>query len=87
MLSHVAQDTAHSWFWACLTQAIFGLFLGHNVESEGKKGRGNHGAIEAHNHFLSFVSFDEVWGLFWATKCAVLGGHLPTWRPRLGRQR
>ena len=22
--------------------------------------------------------------LFWGTKCAVLGGHLPTWRPRPG---
>ena len=43
VLSHIAQDTARSWFWACLTQtvhiqAIFGPFLGHIVELEGKKG-------------------------------------------------
>ena len=46
VLSHVAQDTARSWFWACLTQtvtfgpflAIFGPFLGHIVELEGNKG-------------------------------------------------
>ena len=42
VLSHVAQDTARSWFWACWTQtphiqAIFGPFLGHIVELEGKK--------------------------------------------------
>ena len=46
-LSHIAPDTARSWFWACLTQtthiwAIFGHFFGpflrHIVELEGKKG-------------------------------------------------
>ena len=52
-----------------------------------------HGAIKAHvecsNHFPSFGRFGWVSGPFWAkkgcfggTKCAVLGGHLPTWRPR-----
>ena len=46
VLSHVAQDTARSWFWACLTrtmhiQAIFSPFwavLGHIVELEDNKG-------------------------------------------------
>ena len=43
--SHVAQDTARSWFWGCLTQTshiqaifshFFGPFLGHIEELEGK---------------------------------------------------
>ena len=42
VLSHVTQDTAPSWFWMCWAVrrflAIFGLFLGHIVELEGKKG-------------------------------------------------
>ena len=43
VLSHSAQDSARSWFWACLTQtahiwAIFGPFLGHVVELEGTEG-------------------------------------------------
>ena len=75
VLSHVAQDTARSWFWACLAQithiqAIFGPFLGHIVELKGKKGL--QGAIEAHvkcrNRLPSFACFGWVSGPFWAKK-------------------
>ena len=55
VFSHAAQDTAHSWFWACLTQTvhirgIFGHFWavsGTCCGARGKKGLlapGNRGA-------------------------------------------
>ena len=56
VLIHVAQDTARSWFWACLTQkahiqAVFGAFLGHFSDTswsysarEGPCSRGNQSA-------------------------------------------
>ena len=100
---HVAQDTARSWFWACLTetahiQAIFSHFWAISQTYRGVQGHQRalgHRAIKAHvkcsNHFPSLGRYDWVSGpflgqkrLFWGTKCAVLGGHLPTWRPRPG---
>ena len=45
--------------------------------------------MECSNRLPSFGRLDWFFGvilgqkrLFWGTKCAVLGGHLPTWRPR-----
>ena len=84
VLSHVAQDTARSWFWACLTQTahiqvIFGHFW--DVSRTYRRARGQeralgHGAIEARvecsNRLPSFGHFDWVSGPFWAKK-AVLG--------------
>ena len=78
VLSHVAQDTARSWFWRCLTQtthiqAIFGHVWAVSRTYCGARGQERalgHGAIEAHvecsNRFSSFVRFDWVLGLFWA---------------------
>ena len=47
--------------------------------------------MECSNCLPSFGRFEWVSGLFWAKKrlfwgrkCAILGGHLPTWRPRPG---
>ena len=47
--------------------------------------------MEWRNHLSSFGRLEWVSGpfwakkrLFWGTKCAVLGGHLLTWRPRPG---
>ena len=70
VLSHVPQDTARSWFWACLTQithiqAIFGHFWAVSQTYRGGRGQESalgHGAIEAHmqcrNHLPSFARFD-----------------------------
>ena len=64
VLSHVAQDTAYSWFWGCSTPTArnFGPFLGHIVELRGKKGLFVMGAIKAlvkcSLRFPSFVCFD-----------------------------
>ena len=80
VLSHVAQNTARSWFWACLTQtahiqAIFGHFWAVFRTYRGARGQERalvHGAIEAHvecrNRLPSFGRFDWVSGLFWAKK-------------------
>ena len=103
VLSHVAQDTARSWFWARLTrtvhiQAILGHFWAVSRTYRGVRGqqkalchRANEAHVECSNRFPSFgrflLGFGAVLGqkrLFWGTKCAVLGGHLPTWRPRPG---
>ena len=82
VLSHVAQDTARSWFWVCLTQtthiqAIFGQFWAIPWTYRGARGQQKvlcQGAIEAHvecsNRFSSFVRFDGVSGLF--TLCGIL---------------
>ena len=47
--------------------------------------------MECSNRFPSFGHVEWILGLFEAkkglfagTKCAFLGGHLPTWRPRPG---
>ena len=74
---------------------LFGPFLGHIVELNGTRGlfdtvkssrTWNVGTVS-----LLLGVFARVWGLSWAkngcfggTKCAVLGGHLPTWRLRPG---
>ena len=80
VLSHVAQDTARSWFRGCLTQtthiqAIFGHFWTVSRTYRGARGHERafgHGAIKAHvkclNCFSSFGRFDWVSGLFWAKK-------------------
>ena len=80
VLSHVAQDTAHSWFWACLAQtmhiqAIFSHFWAASRTHRGVRGQQRalgHGAIKAHvacsNGFPSFVRFEWVAGQFWAKK-------------------
>ena len=95
-LSHVAQDTARSRFWGLLTQstpnlALFSHFWAISWTCCGIKGRQralSHGAIKAHlgccQRFPPCVPFDWVLGqkkLFWGTKCAVVGEHLPTCRP------
>ena len=70
VLSHVAQDTARSWFWASLTQtthiqAIFGHFWAVSRTYRGPRGHERalgHGAIGAHvgctNRLPSFARFD-----------------------------
>ena len=85
VLSHVAQDTARSWFWACLTQtshieAIFGHFWVNSRTFCGARGQERalgHGAIEVHvecsNRFSSSGRVDWVSGLFWAKNGGV--GH------------
>ena len=84
-LSHVARDTARSWFWARLTQtthtqAIFGHFWAVSRTYRGARGQEralDHGAIKAHvecsNRIPSFGRFDCVLGLFWAKKRLFLG--------------
>ena len=80
VLSHVAQDTARSWFGACFTQtahirAIFGPFLGHRG-ARGQERVLDHGAIDAHtkcSHRLPCLAvLSGVGGLF-EPKKAVLG--------------
>ena len=93
VLSHIAQDMARSWFRACLTQtahiqAIFCHFWAVSRTYRGAKGQERalfHGAIEAHrcNRVtvpLCLAVLSGVRGHF-GPKKAVLGGHLPTWRP------
>ena len=101
VLSHVAQDAARSWFWACLTQivhiqAILSHFWAVSWTYRGVSGQQRalcHRAIKAHVKCLQpfpfvwpfGVGFGAVLGqkrMFWGTKCAGLGGDLPTWRPR-----
>ena len=99
VLSHVAQDTARSWFRACLTQtthihAVFGPFLGHIMQLEGRKGLLVTGQSRRTWTIaaicLRLAVLTGFWGrfgpkrLFWGTNCTVLGGHLPSWRPRPG---
>ena len=78
--SHVAQDTARSWFRACLTQtthiqAIFGHFWAVSRTYRGPRWQQRslgHGAIKAHVkcsiHLPSFGRFEWVLGPFWAKK-------------------
>ena len=80
VLSHVAQDTARSWFRAYLTQlahiqAIFGHFWAVSRTNRGARGQQRalgHGAIEADvecsNCFPSFGRFDWLLGPFWPKK-------------------
>ena len=75
-LSHVAQDTARSWIWACLTQtahmqAIFGHFWAVAQTYCGARGQQRalgHGAIEAHvecsNRLPCLAIFTGFWGRF-----------------------
>ena len=69
VLSHVAQDTARSWFWPCWTQithnwAIFGHFWAISWTYRGARGQERalvHGAMVAHvkcgNRLPSFCRF------------------------------
>ena len=80
VLSHVAEDTAHSWFWVCLTQrahiqAIFSHFWAVSRTYRGVRGQKRavgHGATEAHvacsNRLPSFGRFEWVSGPFGAKK-------------------
>ena len=80
VLSHVAQDTARSWVWACLTQtahiqAIFSHFWAVSRTYGGARGQQRalgHGAIEAHvegsNRLRSLGRFEWFLGPFWAKK-------------------
>ena len=103
ILSHVAQDTARAWFRGVGAHCayfgafwrLYGLFLGHIVELEGKKGLLVTGQLRCTCQLatlpLRLAVLTRLRGRFgpkkavfgvWGTKCAVLGGHLPTWRPR-----
>ena len=95
VLSHVAQDTACSWFWGYSQElhifwailAIFEPFLGHIVELEGNKRLFVTGQSRRTWSLATISVRLAILGqkrLFRGTKCAVLGGHLPTWRPRPG---
>ena len=85
-LSHVVQDTARAWFRGVGAHCavfgafwrLFGPFLGHIVELKGPRGL----FVWAFRAGLGAV-LGEKW-LFLAQNCAVLGGHLPTWRHRPG---
>ena len=80
VLSHVAQDTARSWFWPCWTQithiqAIFGHFWAVSRTYRGARGKESalfHGAIVAHvgctNRLPYFCRYDWGLGLFLAKK-------------------
>ena len=73
---------------------IFGPFLGHIMDLEGNKGlfvtrksRRIWCVATVSLRWSGFNGLRAVLGekrLFWGTNCAVLGGHLPTWRPRPG---
>ena len=81
-------------------QAIFGNFWAVSGTYRGVRGQQRalcpqaiQARVEYSNHFSSFfrscLGFRAVLGqkrLFSGTKCAVLGGHLRTWRPRPGAQ-
>ena len=95
--SHVAQDTARSWFRGAGAHCavfgafwrLFGPFLGHIVELEGTKGplvtrkssRTCSVAAVCLFSTLTRAVLGEKW-LFLAQNCADLGGNLQTWRPR-----
>ena len=78
VLSHVAQDTARSWFWGNLNKlrtfwAIFSHFWSVLRTYRGVRGQQGalcHEEIKAHvectNCFGSFVRFEWVSGPFWA---------------------
>ena len=102
-LSHVAQDTARSWFRGAGAHCavfgafwrLFGPFLGHIVELEGTKGPLVTRKVKLHvkcsSRLPSFGCFEPLLGLFWAKNgcfwpktAQILGGLLPTWRPRPG---
>ena len=86
-IGHVAQDTARSWFWGCLTQtrhieAIFSYFWAVSRTYRGVRGQErapSHGAIKAHvkcsKRFPSFGRFEWVLGPFWAKKKKAVLGH------------
>ena len=95
-LSHVAQDTARSWFRGAGAHCavcggfwrLFGPFLGHIVELKGT--RGLFDTVKSSRTWgVATVSpgfggyFGRKW-LFLAQNSADLGGHLPTWRHRPG---
>ena len=74
---------------------LFGPFRGHNVELKGTRGlfdpvkSSRTCSVATVSLRLAVLTgfFGAVLGQkrpFWGTKCAVLGGHLPTWRPRPG---
>ena len=77
-LSHVAQDTARSWFWGAGAHVaffrafwrLFGPFLGHIVELEGTKGplvtRKSSCTWSVESRVPSFGCFEPLLGLFWA---------------------
>ena len=64
------------------------------MELEGKKGlfvtgqsRRTSSVATVYHVWPLLLGFGAVLGqkrLFWGTKCELLGGHLPTWRPRPG---
>ena len=76
VLSHVAQDTARSWFWGCLTQTAhlfrhFWSFLIHIMELEGNKGLFvTEVTADVHRgkRLGLFGRFQRVSGPFWAKK-------------------
>ena len=94
-LSHVAQDTARSWFRGAGAHCavfgafwrLFGPFLGHIVELEGTKGplvaRRSSRTWSVAAVCLRLAVLGEKW-LFLAQNCADSGGHLLTWRHRPG---
>ena len=98
ILRHVAQDTARAWFLGVGAHCadfgalwrLFGPLLGHIVELKGTGGLFDT-AKSSRTWAVATVSLRLGLGamlgqkrLFWGTKCAVLEGHLPTWRPRPG---
>ena len=80
VLSHVAHDTARSWFWVCLTKithicAFFGHLWAVSRTYRGARGQQRalvHGEIKAHmecrNRLPSFARFESVSGPLWAKK-------------------
>ena len=82
VLSHVARDTARSWFWARFAQTAhirghFSHFWAISQTYRGVRGQQRalcHRAIKAHvkcsNRFPSFGRFEWVPGPFWAGKAA-----------------
>ena len=98
-LSHIAEDTAHSWFWGCLTQtthilAIFGA-ISRKYLGVGRQQRALHheelkAQVIAQNVSIPFANLNGFRGRFGpktpisGTKGVVLRGHLSTWYPRRG---
>ena len=80
VFSHVAQDMARSWFWACLTrtahiQAIFNHFWAVSRTYHGARGQkrdlcqvGTEAHVMCTNRFPSFVCFERGLGQLWAKK-------------------
>ena len=98
VLSHVAQDTARSWFrgvW-CTLHRFWGFLAPFWAVSRtyrgarGQKGALCHGAIEAHvecsNRLPSFRRFDWVSGPYWAKKVCLGAQNAQFWEgtSRLG---